>query len=74
MKDIIIKYCKKAVTSARNLFDFVLAVLALLSVVITSAYVLFSPIVVFSTSGDWQWLLIYVIYAYLMYLCYRVLK
>lgn len=74
MKDIIIKFCKEIADNARDVFDFILAVLALLSVAVISAYVIFSPIVIFSISGDWQWLLMYVVYALFLYLCYRIFK
>lgn len=74
MKDIIIKFCKEIADNARDVFDFILAVLALLSVAVVAAYMLFSPIVIFSIGGDWQWLLMYAIYMLFMYLCYRVLK
>ena len=74
MKDIIIKFCKEIADNARDVFDFILAVLALLSVAVVSAYMLFSPIVIFLIGGDWQWLLMYAIYMLFMYLCYRVLK
>lgn len=74
MKDIIIKFCKEIADNARDVFDFILAILALLSVAVISAYVIFSPIVIFSISGDWQWLLMYVVYALFLYLCYRIFK
>ena len=74
MKDIIIKFCKEIADNARDVFDFILAVLALLSVAVISAYMLFSPIVIISIGGDWQWLLMYVVYALFLYLCYRIFK
>lgn len=68
MKDIIIKFCKEIADNARDVFDFILEVLALLSAAVVSAYMLFSPIVVFSIGGDWQWLLMYVVYALFFHL------
>ena len=74
MKDIIIKFCKDIADNARDVLDFILAILALLSVAVISAYMLFSPIVIISIGGDWQWLLMYVVYALFLYLCYRIFK
>ena len=74
MKEIVIKFCKEIADISRDVFDFMLVVLALISVAVISAYMLFSPIVIFSIGGDWQWLLMYTPYMLFMYLCYRALK
>ena len=74
MKEIVIKFCKEIADISRDVFDFMLVVLALISVAVISAYMLFSPIVIFSIGGDWQWLLMYATYMLFMYLCYRALK
>lgn len=74
MKEIVIKFCKEIADKSRAVFDFMLVVLALISVAVISSYMLFSPIVIFSIGGDWQWLLMYTTYMLFMYLCYRALK
>jgi hypothetical protein len=73
MRGIITKFGNELANNARNILDFMLALLTLLSAAIVTTYTLLSPIALSLISGDWQWLLMYGVCALFIYLCYKIL-
>lgn len=72
MREFVMKMLSTIRDNASEVFDFLVAILGLISMAIAFTFALFAPAITYSMSDDWQWLLMYVPYALIAYFSYRV--